>query len=412
MEIQQLRYFHSLLNFHDRNEPLSRLHSLGLTIDQITTLEHYFFPETDQKFPEVLRELLFLCGAYCPYFDTGCFLSEAKEGQIDQLLNKQHSNPYFLYREKHDWPVFFNQKDIWVLFTVYESSDSFWYIDLRGSSSNTKLHFFDAEALYNGETEVISADIDKEQNQEILLSQMMVVFYRENASNNEKDFSIAYQSLYNQNDSKEVLQERFCELIRYEDLEGLRYFMSKGADLCYNHYEAVWLAGAMNFVDGLSLFFNDLKEEKDLLEAIFIDAIQKDVSAIVWQLLDKYQISQEGKDLALAMAVSLNKIALVETLMHNGADVNSNDSLPMCLALRNEHDELMELLAYQNNFTIINGGIAQLYKESLVKNNLMWILSKIENQVPTSILIETHEQLLKDLFGKHYQAHFFKAIEK
>lgn len=111
------------------------------------------------------------------------------------MLQKQQSNPYFLYRDKHDWPVFFDQKDFWTLISVYESSDCFWFIDLRTKSKNPQLYFFDAEALYEGSVNPISNDIDKENTSDLLLSHMIVTEFLEHASEKEKMYSIAYQAL-------------------------------------------------------------------------------------------------------------------------------------------------------------------------------------------------------------------------
>jgi hypothetical protein len=96
MEIKYLTYFQKALNdwnlLHSQerlltNEPLSTT--------QIEVLEKTIYRDPSRKFPVVLRELLYLTGRYCRFFNVGTFLIYDQKDSLnpEHLLRGQKLQP-------------------------------------------------------------------------------------------------------------------------------------------------------------------------------------------------------------------------------------------------------------------------------------------------------------------------------
>lgn len=71
MHIKHLQYFEKALLEWDKLYAYDRLQSKPLNVSQIKVIEKDLYKTESKKLPDVLRELLFLSGGFCPFFSTG-----------------------------------------------------------------------------------------------------------------------------------------------------------------------------------------------------------------------------------------------------------------------------------------------------------------------------------------------------
>ena len=368
MDIKNLKYFEKALRDWDKLYAYEPLRSEPLNISQIEIIEKTIFTTEPKKFPDVLRELLFLSGGFCPFFSTGIQPSKKDTLDINDLLEDQNYNPYFNYlKERGDTFNCFENRVIWSFNTTYESSDKFYFVYLDEEKSDPFVYSFDGDRLSEDSlTEFISLI---EFTEEHLSSFIYKLYAGQMEYHNRPIYDESIFSTYLPSDSelnKSINLQNLYSFICSRNLSGINFFIEQGIDITENHSQVILEAAKVSDLKAIDLF---IKHGADLYtqnEKVILVAAEVGGPLFIRDLVAKYKFSQISKNKAVVIACSTGIRTSTKYLIDAGAEINAFNSLGLQIALRNNHfylvEELVNRLGANKN---VNSGFLLLFKEKI-----------------------------------------------
>jgi hypothetical protein len=134
MQINNITYFQQALIEWIKLDTIFK--PRPLSEKQILIMERNIYSNEKSSFPLALREFLFLTGAFCPFFVSGCYLGKKKENTHNAGVLLKDQKPAFSRIE---------DRPIWSFATHYESSSSFTFIYLDENDENPFVYFYSDE---------------------------------------------------------------------------------------------------------------------------------------------------------------------------------------------------------------------------------------------------------------------------
>lgn len=414
MEIEHLKYFQKALIDWDRVYADNKLLSRPLNLSQIEVIEKTLYASSTKKLPAVLREMLFLTGGFCNFFDAGVYLNTSNESTLEakHLLAGQHQNPYFKQLKKTNAEdTFFNGRLIWSFFTAYESSDGFHFVYLDEDEEDPIVFFFDTDDFREGsEKNLIHAQAGLfEVTNNIRLSELITETYQsacqlehQRPPYNEHTPSSHLSASSSGEDNSLKNQDTFYSLISNRDLSGAAYFIEQGIDVSADNNRAILETARTDDPAGFDLLFAAGADPYDQNEKI----LELAGGYLFNHLLEKLQFSQTALDRALVRSCTKFDgfdAPSIRHLIEKGADINAFNALGLQLAVRYRHFSSAGILVseYKAN-NKVNFGFVLLYKTEMGPHAQQILPSDMEVSHPIGAIIQKHEDDLKDFFGAGY----------
>lgn len=404
MEIRYLKYFEKALIDYDQLYAYENIKSRPLSISQIEVIEKTIFKTDTQKFPDVLRELLFLSGGFCPFFDTGTYSPKKDTLEINDLLEDQNYNPYYRYLEENkDVLNCFENRFIWSFNTMYESSDQFYFVYLDENESDPIVYSFDGDRLYEESPTNFKSLIKSTKKH---LRSFIYRLYVSEMKSRERpiyDESIFLTYLHSEiKSSKSKNLQTFYSFISNRNLSGINFFLEQGIDVTSNENQAILEAAKVSDLRAIDLLVKHGADIYTQNEKVVLIAAKFGDPIFIQNLVYKYKFSQISINKALVLACSRGIRTSTIYLINAGAEINSFNSMGLQMALRNNHFHFVkELVNSLGANKQVNSGFLLLFKEKIeqelkFKHWIEPLFENVEMALPKNKIIDKHNSDLKE----------------